>query len=91
MRSDESTVRRSADRDTLRAHLDRMKAGDFTPINEWYRLMDAMGLGRSDRQRLSELRKEGYDMRYSRKLGGYVYVGFSPDGQLGFPLEGVSA
>lgn len=76
MRSDESLTRRVHDREKLRAHLETLRAGDTIPIDEWYQRMDALGLGRSDRQRLSELRKEGYNIFYDRASKSYHYRGF---------------
>ena len=81
MRSDESTSRRVSDRDALRRYLDGLAPGKRIPINEWYRIADSLGLGRSDRQRLSELRDEGYQFVFDRGAKEYHYQGWNGDTQ----------
>lgn len=84
MRSDESKERRTNDLDALRGYLNGLHRGQQVPMATWYQEMARLGLGRSDRQRLSDLRKEGYDVRFDRKVGAQVYYGFnvSPQGEL---------
>lgn len=81
MRSDESTSRRVSDRDALRRYLDGLAPGKRIPINEWYQIADRLGLGRSDRQRLSELRDEGYQFVFDRGQRVYEYKGWNGDTQ----------
>jgi hypothetical protein len=81
LRSDESTTRRASDRDTLRRYLDGLAPGKRIPINEWYQIAERLGLGRSDRQRLSELREEGYQFTFDTKAREYYYQGWNGDSQ----------
>lgn len=80
MRADESFVKRHNDKVLLSEFLDRLPVGTFVAIGAWYAKMDELGLRHSHRQRLSELRKEGYICIYSKKLGGYVYQGQQVNG-----------
>lgn len=81
MRSDESTERRSIDRDKLRAFLQE-HVGQNIEINAWYGHMDELGLGRSDRQRLSELRKEGWVCEFDRTEKVYRILGNTNNGPI---------
>lgn len=74
MRSDESMERRQIDRDKLRQYLEA-NVGIEVSIGAWYRDMDALGLRRSDRQRLSDLRKEGWVCDFDRKKKCYRIKG----------------
>lgn len=73
-RSDESLDRRQIDRDKLRQYLD-INTGISISINVWYKDMEALGLGRSDRQRLSDLRKEGWVCDFNKKDKCYFIKG----------------
>lgn len=79
MRADESFVKRHNDKILLSEFLGRIPVGTFIPIGAWYERMDAMGLRHSHRQRLSDLRKDGYIFIFSKKLKGYILNG-KPDG-----------
>ena len=83
MRSDESAARMRTDREALRGYLDSLEVGTRIPINEWYQVAQRLGLGRSDRQRLSDMRTEGYSIDFCFKNKEYVYKGNQADGQLG--------
>ena len=76
MRTDESKERKVKDLDALRGYLNSLPEGHHIPINEWYQEMARLGLGRSDRQRLSDLRKEGYSIQYDHTLKAQIYYGF---------------
>lgn len=75
MRADESFVKRHNDKILLSEFLDRIPIGTFIAIGAWYERMAEMGLTHSHRQRLSDLRKEGYIFLFSKKLKGYVLNG----------------
>mgnify|MGYP000312090868 CR=1 FL=1 len=69
------------DRDALRGYLDALEVGKRIPINEWYAIAARLGLGRSDRQRLSDMRTEGYNIVYNFKEKAYDYHGWQGDSQ----------
>src|SRR5574343_66447 len=75
VRSDESTSRRVSDRDALRRYLDGLAPGKRIPINEWYEVEKQLGLGRSGRQRLSDMRDEGYKVVFDKGKREYEYRG----------------
>ena len=83
MRSDESAARMKTDREALRGYLDSLEVGTRIPIDQWYAIEQRLGLGRSGRQRLSDMRDEGYDFSFDFKTKEYHYRGNQADGQLG--------
>jgi hypothetical protein len=81
VRSDESAARMKTDREALRGYLDSLAVGTRIPIDEWYKVAQRLGLGRSDRQRLSDMRQEGYDFAFDFKAKEYEYRGWNGDSQ----------
>jgi hypothetical protein len=81
VRSDESAARMKTDREALRGYLDSLEVGTRIPIDEWYKVAQRLGLGRSDRQRLSDMRDEGYDFAFDFKAKEYHYRGWNGDSQ----------
>ncbi len=67
MASDQDLEKRASDRAKLRAWLDSHAPGTVVPMTIYYCDMDRLGLTHSARQRLSELRKEGYFIKYNSK------------------------
>lgn len=84
-RADEDTRVRTIQRNRLRDYITAIGVGGFVPMAEWYGRMDRLGLVHSHRQRLSELREEGYMIRHDRKRNGYIFYGIMTDNQI--PLE----
>lgn len=83
MRSDESKAKREIDRDKLEAHLRSYSPGQYIAILDWYDSMEKLGLTHSNRQRVSDLRKErGLIMEFDKAKKAYHYMGFHPSGQL---------
>lgn len=74
--------RKGRDLDALRSYLSS-NIGLRVPINKWYKVMADLGLGRSDRQRLSDLRAEGWQCEFDRGTKEYHIKGIRADGQLG--------
>lgn len=79
MRADESKAARSAQASLLRDFLIHQPLGVRIPIADWYLCMQELGLEHSDRQRLSELRKEGLLCPFDRKTKSYHYQGWRLD------------
>jgi hypothetical protein len=82
MRADESKLKRQIDRDKLREVVSAYPPGSRCAIGEWYDRMKQLGLEHSDRQRLSELRKEGWQIRFDRLEKAYVFGGYMEPGQI---------
>jgi len=87
MRADESTQQRGIQRAALASYLDTLEPGCFVPMTEWYGRMAQLGLVHSHRQRLSELREQGYRMAHKRSRGGYVFYGKVEDTQEILPIQ----
>lgn len=67
MASDTDLKKREGDRAKLRQWLSQFKPGTTVPVTAYYGDMERLGLTHSARQRLSELRKEGWSIKYSAK------------------------
>ena len=75
MRADESTSQRAYQLQRLTKWLDGQRKGEHFPIGSWYGIAASLGLGRSDRQRISDARKLGYIFQYDRTAKAYVWKG----------------
>lgn len=67
MSSDTSKSDRAEQVNKLRIFVKQFTIGTFIPRGEWYGAMDRLGLRDSNRQRLSDLRKEGMQMDFDKK------------------------
>ena len=74
--------RKHRDLDALRSFL-AANIGLRIGIEQWYKVMSELGLHRSDRQRLSDLRAEGWLCDFDRASKEYHSKGIQADGQLG--------
>lgn len=88
MRADESIQARAEGKRRLLDFLEFHKEGAEIPIDSWYKMMRGMGLEHSHRQRLSELRKDGYEINFNRAKKVYVWGGRPGPGQLELEVNG---
>lgn len=74
MRADESQSARALQTAKLKDFLIHQPLGVRIPIADWYLYMKDLGLEHSDTQRVSDLRKEGLVMPFTKKC--YHYQGW---------------
>ena len=80
MRADESLDKREIDSRKLENYIHTLKRGQVVEAGEWYKVMDRLGLTRSDTQRMTDLRKKkGLLMNFDKTKKGFVFEGWSTD------------